>query len=461
MLYRKNIIDLENWKENENTALLVEGARQVGKTKLIEKFIKTFNNYIEIDFAKNADALDILLETKNYDDFLNRLSLLSPITLKDKNDILFLDEIQYYYEIREKRIEEDSRFKERHVDIITLSKDIASRGGFRLIMSGSLLGVAIMNINLNPTGYLKKLTMYPLDFEEFLLANGIKQSIINDVKESFINKETVSESINTLFLNKFREYVLIGGFPESVQGYVDDKTLEKTTSALEIIDNWYRSDITKYAKKEDRLVILEMYNHLPYEVNQKNHKFVKSHLTSLPNFKNLDLQDQFLWLKGAGIAIPTYNVSNPRYPITISEDYKVVKLYMNDVGLLTYYIFNRAAKRRLLIDAKGYDLGAIYENAVAELLLSHGYDPRFHSTVKRGEIDFIIENNMTVIPIEIKSCEPERKSGFFSHPALNHLLEHHKEIKEAWVFGLNNVKKENDTIQMFPIYMIDFVRNIK
>ena len=458
MLYRKRMVDLLNWKNNETSALLIDGARQVGKTKLIEEFIKQFDNYIEIDFTKNANALSLLLEVKNYDDFVNRLSLISNKDLINTNSVLFLDEIQYYYEIRENRIKENPRFKEEYIDIITLSKDIVEKGEFRLIMSGSLLGVSILSINLNPTGYLKKIRMYPLDFEEFLLANNISQKIIDEVKMCFINKEPVSESLNQILLKKFEEYVLIGGFPKAVQGYIDDKSLEETINALDTINNWYKADIVKYANKEDRLIILEMYNLLPSEITMKNRKFVKSHLTNVPDFKNLDLRDRFVWLKNAGVAIPTYNVTNPRYPIKISEDNKLVKLFMNDSGLLTSFIFDNDARRRLLIDSKGVDLGAIYENAAAELLLAHGYEPRFHSTVKNGEVDFIIERNMTVIPIEIKSYEPNKSTGFFTHPALNNVLRSHQEIKESWVFGLNNVKTEKDNIQMFPIYMIDFVR---
>lgn len=458
MLYRKRMVDLLNWKNNETSALLIDGARQVGKTKLIEEFIKQFDNYLEIDFTKNANALSLLLEVKNYDDFVNRLSLISNKDLINTNSVLFLDEIQYYYEIRENRIKENPRFKEECIDIITLSKDIVEKGEFRLIMSGSLLGVSILSINLNPTGYLKKIRMYPLDFEEFLLANNISQKIIDEVKMCFINKEPVSESLNQILLKKFEEYVLIGGFPKAVQGYIDDKSLEETINALDTINNWYKADIVKYANKEDRLIILEMYNLLPSEITMKNRKFVKSHLTNVPDFKNLDLRDRFVWLKNAGVAIPTYNVTNPRYPIKISEDNKLVKLFINDSGLLTSFIFDNDARRRLLIDSKGVDLGAIYENAVAELLLAHGYEPRFHSTVKNGEVDFIIEKNMTVIPIEIKSYEPNKSTGFFTHPALNNVLKSHQEIKESWVFGLNNVRAEKDNIQMFPIYMIDFVR---
>ena len=275
---------------------------------------------------------------------------------------------------------------------------------------------------------------------------------------SFTNKEPVSDSLNQLLLKKFKEYVLIGGFPAAVQGYINDKSLETTTSVLDTINSWYKADIVKYADKEDKLVILEMYNLLPSEITMKNRKFVKSHLTNVPNFKNLDLRDRFLWLKNAGVAIPTYNVSNPRYPIKISEDSKLVKLFMNDSGLLTHFIFDVEAKRKLLVDSKGVDLGAAYENAVAELLLAHGYEPRFHSTVKNGEIDFIIERNMTVVPIEVKSYEPDKSTGFFSHSALNNVLRAHEEIKESWVFGLNNVKEEKNNIHMFPIYMIDFIR---
>ena len=450
------MIELQNWKANESVALLVEGARQVGKTRLIEEFLLSFEDSIEIDFTKNSTALSLLLEIKNYDDFINRLSLISKTKLQGKNSVLFLDEIQYYYEVREKRIQEDSSFAEKYIDILTLSKEIVHRGDFRLILSGSLLGVSLFSVNLNPTGYLRKITMYPMDFEEFLLANGVNQLVIDDVKECFISKTPISSSIHNLFLEMFEKYIFIGGLPAAVQGYVDDKELTLTTNALDSIDEWYKSDIIKYANKEDRLIILEMYNLLASEITMKNRKFVKSHL-DVPNFKNIDLKDRFLWLKNAGIAIPTYNVTNPVYPIKISEDSKIVKLFFSDVGLLTHHIFGKDEKRKLIIDSGDVDLGAPYENATAQLLSAHGYETRFHSLKKNGEIDFLIERNMNVLPIEIKSTMP-KKTGLFTHPALDNLLNAHQEIKEAWIFGKNNIQKENDRIWMFPIYMIDFLQ---
>lgn len=212
-----------------------------------------------------------------------------------------------------------------------------------MILSGSLLGVSIFSVNLNPTGYLRKITMYPMDFEEFLLANNINQNVIDDVKKGFIDKKPISSSIHELFLDLFNKYIFIGGLPAAVQGYVDDKSIELTSNALDSIDDWYKGDIIKYANKEDRLIILEMYNLLASEITMKNRKFVKSHL-DVPNFKNLNLKDRFLWLKNAGIAIPTYNVTNPVYPLKISEDSKIVKLFFSDVGLLTHHIFGKEEK---------------------------------------------------------------------------------------------------------------------
>ncbi len=457
MLYRKKIEDLKRWKENNSTALLVDGARQVGKTKLIEEFIKDeFNNFIEIDFTKNPTALGYLLEIKDYDDLISRLSLLSDTRLSGENDVLFLDEIQYYYEIRKKRIEEDPSFAYKYSDIITLSKEITNRHGFRLIMSGSMLGVSLFNINLNPTGYVTTLTLYPMDFEEFLIANKIDENIIKELKDCFNNKIPVSETLNEMMIKKFEEYTLLGGMPKAVDAYLEDKNFVNADLAVQEIDDWYRKDILKYTKKSDRLIILEMYDLLPSEISMKNKRFVKSHM-DVSNFKNLNLDDRFLWLKKAGIAIPTYNVKNPKYPLLISKDHKTVKLFFNDVGLLTHYLFDSDAKMRLLINRDNVDFGSIYENVVAETLLTHGFNPFFYSNKKRGEVDFIIERNMAIIPIEIKSFKLKNNVKSYSHPALDNLLIAHEEIKESWVFGLTNIYQESDRIYQFPIYMVDFV----
>lgn len=457
MLYRKVTKEFENWKTNENTALLVKGARQVGKTKIIEEFIRSFDNYIEIDFTKDSEALSLLLEIRNYDDFVNRLSLLSKDNIINNNGVLFLDEIQYYYEVREERISRDPTFREKYIDIVTLSKEIANKGEFRLILSGSMLGVTIFSINHNPTGYLKEITMYPMDFEEFLLANNVSEKVINEVEGYFIKKESVPNTLNEMLLKKYNEYLFVGGYPAAVQAYVNSGSMEQVSSALETIDNWYRQDIIKYAAKEDKIIILEMYNLLASEISKKNKKFVKSHM-DVKNFKNIDLTDRFLWLKNAGIAIPTYNVTNAVYPLEISKDNKIIKLFMGDVGLLTSKLFDVDARKKYILDPSGIDLGAVVENAVSQLLVTHGYNSYFQSTKKHGEIDFLIESNLNIVPLEIKSGKPKSNTKLYNHPALNNLLMAHKDIKEAWVFGKCNIKRENDVIHTFPLYMIDFVR---
>ena len=456
MLYRKNIIDFISWKEKEASALLVKGARQVGKTSLVEEFIRTsFNNYIEIDFTKNMEALNYLLEIKNYEDFISRLSLISNIELNNKEDVIFFDEIQYYYEIRNNRIERDPSFKTKYIDILTLAKEIVNKGKFRVIFSGSLLGTTVFNINLNPTGFLKTITMYPMDFEEFILGCGINSSIIDELKTSFNTKQPLSESINNLLLQKFKEYVFIGGMPKAVDGYIKDKSLNLTSMALDSIINGYKDDIIKYTRKEDRLIILEMFNLLPSEISMKNKKFIKSHL-DVPNFKNIDLKDRFLWLKNAGISIPIYNVNNPKYPLKISIDNKIIKLFSNDVGLLSHQLFSIEAIQKALVNSRDIDLGSLYENAVGQILLSHNHTPYFCSTKKGGEIDFLIEKDMNIIPIEVKSGNPN-KHELYSHLALDNLLEKHKEIKESYVFGISNIKQENEKIMMYPIYMSNFI----
>lgn len=457
MLQRKRMNDLLTWKEKESTALLVDGARQVGKTFLIEAFAEeAFPRYFKIDFTKDARALSLLLEVTNYEDFKDRLVLLNPIARED-GFLLFLDEIQYYYEMREKRIQADPDFERKYVDILTLAKEIVSRAEFRLILSGSMLGVSLFRINLNPTGYVRPLTLFPLDFEEFLWADGFNAPMVERIHRAFLDKEPLDDALHTLLLSKFREYALVGGMPAAVEAYQRDKSFELVSSALDGVEVWYKDDIVKYAPKEDRLILLEMYRLLASEVSAKNKKFVKSHL-DVPNFKNLDLKDRFLWLQSAGIAIPTYNVTNPVYPLRISEESKIMKLFFGDVGLLSHQLFDTEGLQSIRLGNEDVDLGAVYENAVAELLHAHGFEPRFHSNKKRGEVDFIIEKNQAIIPLEIKSGRAPRSSGIYAHAALDQLLSSHPEIHEAYVFGNGNIRKESEVLYSLPIYFVEFLR---
>lgn len=456
MLYRKASESFIDWKNDGATTLLVYGARQVGKTYLIREFSKVnFDNLIEINFASDSDALNLLLEVRNYDDFLEKLSLLTPMK-PGQNDVLFLDEIQIYYEQRAKMIEKDPEFEKNYVDILTLAKPIAEKGPFRFVLSGSMLGVTLFNVRLNPTGYVKELTMYPLDFEEFLLASGINSNVIDSLKDSFFNDKPVTPYLNKMLLNKFKEYVVVGGMPKPVDTFVRTKDYASVALSQDEVINWYRKDILKYAPIADRLIINEIYERMPSELYSKNRKFVKSHL-EVPNARNLEIEDKVLWLYHAGIAIPTYNVQNPKSPLKITENYKIVKLFANDVGLLTNMLFPYEDKSKLLLDDSDIDLGALYENACAEILLSHHITPYFISLKKEGEVDFLFEKGFHVFPIEIKSGKGGEEF-VYRHKALDRLLETHQEIKKSYVFGNTNVFHESERIANYPIYMIEFLR---
>ena len=458
MLYRKIIEEFKSWKENENTSLLVYGARQVGKTYLIREFCKdSFSHLYEINFSENIVALNTLLTVSNYDGFVKALSFLLP-NLPREGDVLFFDEIQIYYEERNKRIEKDPTFASNYVDILTLSKTIVDQASYRFILSGSLLGITLFNIHLNPAGYLKEITMNPLDFEEYLLACNVSKEAIDNLKESFKNKEAINPIINEEIIKKFKEYILVGGMPRAVDVFIKKNDYKLVTDTHYEIINWYKSDIIKYAPIGDRLVISMMYEALASQINEKNRKFIKSHLEEIPNYKNLQLEDKLLWLSNSGIAIPTYNVHNATFPLKASKDYKVVKLFANDVGLLTTMLFETNDKKKIFDDDSDIDFGAVYENVAAELLLAHNIQPFYKSMKKDGEIDFVTEKRRSIIPIEIKSNRPN-KLGLYEHKALDKYLDNYKDTNEAYLFGLTNINRINQTLTYYPIYMIEFFRN--
>lgn len=456
MLYRKIERDLKNWKDNYSTVLYLKGARQTGKTYSIREFgTRKFDHFYEINFTSNAAALDLLLEVKNYDDFIERITLL--LSAKPgKNDLLFLDEIQFYYEERESRIEKDPGFASRYVDILTLSKEIADKGDFRLAMSGSLLGAKLFNTRLSPMGYVSEMTMYPLDFEEYLLAMGTSEETISLLKKRFEEREPVSDSINSLMLRKFKEYILVGGMPKAVDIFKTTRDFNAVEKVHDDIVSWYKDDIKKYVPVKDRITIGAVYESLPSELSKKNRKFVKTHL-DIPGIKNKDLGEEYLWLYNAGTAIPVYNAQNPVFPLRATEDNKIMKLFANDVGLLTSSLFRGSDKAQIISDNPQVDLGAVYENAVAELLLCHGFQPYFASMKKEGEVDFLVERNLSVLPIEVKSGKSGR-NGLYSHHALDIMLNKHPEIKEAYLFGQTDCTEENSRIKYYPVYMADFLR---
>lgn len=459
MLKRKIEQKLEFWFQNRKQALLITGARQIGKSYSIEHFINNkFENVIKIDFSKRTDLIDIFALLDNSDDLLMRLSLVAGERMVPHKTVVFLDEIQRVYQRRDE-LKEKGKLSSLSQDIITAMKAMVQQGEYRFILSGSLLGVTLKDIILNPTGYLDEHMMYPLDFEEFLWAKGVGQIAIDHVKKCFNEKLPVDPSIHNIFIKYFREYVLIGGMPEAVKAFIDTKNYYHVQEAQNQIVGFYKSDITTYVKDDAlKLRIKDVFSAIPSQISSKNMRYVSSQVLDKKYLKHNSIEDEFLWLKAAGVAIPTYHVNEPIVLLVLSVERKTMKLFSNDVGLLISQLVDTGIREKLLNHEKEINYGAPYENVAAQELVAHGFDGElfYYNSKKHGEVDFLVTVNNEVLPIEIKSGK-SKDSQLYDHAALNNLVKNHN-YPIAYVFGETNVIRESKCIYQLPIYMIEFLR---
>ena len=457
MLKRKIERKLIEWKANRKTALLITGARQIGKTYSIEEFIENnFKHCIKINFANRPDLIDSFVKIKNADDLLVRLSLVDGNNLIENETIIFFDEIQLLYKRRNELLENASEFE--YVDILTIMKPLSINGKYRFILSGSLLGVTLNNIVLNPLGYMDVIKMYPLDFEEYLWSKGVGNKAISYIENCFNNLTPVDEDINKQFLDYFREYVLIGGLPEAVETFNEKKNIKLVNDSQIQVRNNYLIDITTYIKDPiKKLKINDIYKAIPSELNSKNKRFISSNVLDRNYLKKAEILDDFLWLTNACVALPTYNITEPVIPLELSSKRKTLKLFMNDVGLLNSCLLDSGVREKLLNNEKEINYGAPYENACAMELYAHGFSERlyYYNSKKHGEVDFVIEYKGEILPIEIKSGKPNQMM-IYNHTALNNVIKIY-DISRSFVFGETNIIKDKSNIIQLPIYMIMFI----
>ncbi len=456
-LRRKVEKQLQFWKDSRKTALLITGARQIGKTYSIGNFIESnFKSVVSINFSDRLDLIDPFVKIKSYEDLIIRLSLVAGAKLIKGDTVVFLDEIQLLYTRREELAEKGSIFD--YIDIVTLMKSASLKGEYRFILSGSLLGVTLNSVVLNPLGYMDRITMHPLDFEEYLWAKGVGEEAISYLRSCFEKEEPVDEGMNKILLDRFREYVLIGGMPEAVGSFVENQNLALVSLIHAQIEEEYSSDIVTYVKdKEKKLKIKDLYQAIPSELNAKNKRFVSSHVLDASYLRSSPVSDDFLWLTNAGVAISTYNVADPTSPLLLSCQRKTLKLFSNDVGLLSSSLLDEQGKAKLLLGERELNYGAPYENAAAEELSAHGFGGNlfYFNSKKHGEVDFIVEYKNEVLPIEIKSGKPNQML-LYNHTALNNIMRAYP-ISKAYVFGESNVQKEGNKIVQLPIYMLMFL----
>lgn len=426
---------IKDWISNGRDAFLLTGARQIGKTYLIRECLENSGlPYVELNFIEQPELVSLFSGARDTKELLARLSLVTNKMLESGKTIIFLDEIQEYK------------------DIVTRIKFLVEEGSFKYILSGSLLGVELNDIRSAPVGYMQVHDMYPLDFKEFAKAVGIGDNIIDILRDNFINKSPVDDFIHSKLMDVFYLYLIVGGMPEAVDIYLKTNDLARVSQVHEKITRLYKRDFSKYENKY-KLKLQEIYDAMPGQLSQKNKRF---QLNSIGHGVSYDrVANDFLWLKDAGVAIPVYNISEPKPPLVISENRNLFKLFFSDVGLLTSCYSNQV-KLAILNKDKSINNGAVFENVIAQELLAKGHKEYYYNSKKYGELDFVIELDGKIVPLEIKSGKDYKR-----HSALNNVLSvENYDISEAYILSEGNVEVVGKRIYM-PIYMIMFMENAK
>lgn len=433
MLKRKVYSKFSDYKK-KNKALLITGARQVGKSFIAREYGKNnFKQVIEINFLKDKNALNALRNISDSKDLMLKLSALVGKPFIKGNTLFIFDEVQ---EIP---------------DLLTHIKFLVEEGKYNFILTGSLLGVKLKDIRSIPVGYMDSLEMFPLDFEEFMIANGLQSDISGYLRSCFEKKEPVDSFVHEKMMQLFRLYLIVGGMPEAVQEYVNSNDLSAVQLIQKNIIEMYKYDIAKY-EQENKLHLTEVLESIPAELNSKNKRFILKNLNEKARFSKYE--NSFEWLNNAGVALPVYVAEEPRIPLNLSRKVNLFKLFMNDVGLLASMYETGGIQLKILNKEISVNNGAIFENAVAQELKALGYNLFYFISKKLGEIDFLIEYKGEILPIEIKSG-----SRLTQHSALNNLINSY-DIKEAFVFGDCNFK-QIEKISYFPVYMLMFLKPYK
>ncbi len=431
MIKRKIDRYLEEYYASTKKALLITGARQTGKTYSIRHFGKShFESMVEINFVEMSDAVPVIATAKNSRDLLLRISSLTTQPLIEGKTLIFFDEVQECPEI------------------VTAIKFLVDEGSYRYIMSGSLLGVELKDLRSEPVGYMDVKEMFPLDMEEFFTAAGLSQMVMDELRNAWENKRPVDKFVHAKLMELFRLYLIVGGMPAAVQKFLDSNNLQEVLAEQQAILRLYKRDIAKYDKK-NKLYIEEIFDLIPSELNAKNKRFILKNLNENAKFSHFE--NSFIWLKEAGVALPVYNVEEPVVPLKLSRSRNLFKLFQNDVGLLASQ-YADGIQLRLLTDAKSINFGSVYENAIAQELSAHGFDLYYFNSKKQGELDFVIEKNGAVLPIEVKSGK-----DYHRHNALSNVMSNQNyQISEAVVFSNENFN-QSDRVIYLPVYMAMFI----
>lgn len=435
-MYRKDSIIIEEWLKRSDKALLVTGARQIGKTWLIrEEIAKSGYRKFEVNFIDQPDLVDYLNVKMSANEFLVKLKMIMPEDCKPQETVVFFDEIQ------------------KCPEIVTKIKFLVEEGSFKYVMSGSLLGVELKGITSVPVGYLTVLRMYPMDFEEFMIANNVSKTTLEMLKAKFETCQPVDEFIHHKLLSLFFIYLIVGGMPDAVKIYIATKDIREVDKVQRDIVALYKEDFSQYESEDKKLKLISIYDIIPAELNKQNKKFVFTMLNKELKFDRYE--NSFLWLKDAGVALPVYNVEAPVIPLKASKSSNVFRLFSNDTGLLTS-AYPAETKLELINKNSEVNNGAHFENAVAQQLTANGLEPYFCKKKNIGELDVLVEMDGKVVPIEVKSGK-----AYKAHKSLDNFMkisDYH--IEKAYVLSVANMEQEGSVVYL-PIYMCYLLKERK
>lgn len=434
----KTIVDYLSSESNK--ILIIDGARQIGKSFIIRyvgsEFLKEkFPNFIELNFVEDSLGDQLFKKVNNKEDFYFQLSMVAGDKMKDKNNTLvFIDEIQEYPQF------------------LTMLKFLKQDDRFTYICSGSLLGVTLSKTTSIPIGSIDVVHMYPLDFEEFLLANGFNEYAINSLRNKFEKLESLEEVTHEKLLVLFKKYLLIGGLPDAVNKYLESKNIVEVRKIQNDIHEYYGEDASKY-DKEHKLKIKRIYDLIPSTLENKKKRMIVQDIENIKGKRYSNYIDEFDYLINSGIALEVKALSRSTFPLIESSGKNLLKLYLNDVGILTNILYKNNI-RAVLDDEKSVNLGSVYESVVASELKAHGHKLFYYDNKTNGEVDFLIDDydNLSVLPLEIKSGK-----DYTIHSAINKFISN-KDYNVKKGFVLSNERKifEENNIIYLPIYMIMF-----
>lgn len=437
MLYRKieHLIE-EHLKSGTPKILLVDGARQVGKTYII-RYVgnRLFENFIEINMVEDSLGARLFENVRTVEDFYLQVSMLAGNRMKERdNTLIFLDEIQVY------------------PNLLTLLKFLSQDDKFTYIASGSLLGVTLSQTTSIPMGSIRKVRMFPLDFEEFLYANGLNDIVIDSMRKKFERLEALDEAMHNKMMDLFRKFLLVGGMPDAVNSYLENKNIQLVREIQREIHDYYAADASKYGD-ENKLKIRRVYDLIPSNMENKKKRVIAQDIENKRGKTFRDYRDEFEYLISAGIALDVQAISNPSFPLVESTGKNLLKLYLNDVGILTSILYGNNI-RAVLDDEKSVNLGSVYETVVASELVAHGYKLYYYDNRSKGEVDYLIDDydSLTTVPIEVKSGK-----DYTVHSALNTFVKNEDyHIKKAYVVSNERTVTNNDKVWYIPVYYIMF-----